>query len=189
LTESSPETIEGSGVLPLGDPRLRVPSPAVADFGSPELERDREALVAELERFRRRFGFGRAIAAPQLGIPRRMIAMNLGDGTKVLVNPVMTWTSDETLTMWDDCMSFPSLLVRVRRHLSISVSFQDERGGVDGLVRLPVATSELLQHEIDHLDGILAIDRRLEGESIILRTAYDANPAYFRDQVDYAIGE
>jgi peptide deformylase len=71
--------------------------------------------------------------------------------------------------MWDDCMSFPSLLVRVRRHKCISVHFCDEHGNPHEWLQLNQATSELLQHEIDHLDGILAVDRALDDESLVLR--------------------
>ncbi len=58
-------------------------------------------------------------------------------------------------------MSFPGLLVRLQRHRSISISFQDEQGETHALANLPQDQSELLQHEIDHLHGVLAVDRAL----------------------------
>jgi peptide deformylase len=99
----------------------------------------------------------------------------------------MTWHAAETFTLWDDCMSFPSLLVRVRRFASISLRFQDAGGTEQRWERLDRARAELFQHEIDHLDGILAIDRANGREDVITRAAYEAQPEYFRGQVDYTI--
>ncbi|MDI6773354.1 MAG: peptide deformylase, partial [bacterium] len=77
---------------------------------------------------------------------------------------------------------------RVRRHLSISVRYTDEQGQEREWVRLDQPTSELLQHEIDHLNGTLAIDRAIDRDSIISRAAFEAAPDLFRAQVDYSIG-
>src|SRR5438128_4471001 len=104
-------------VLLLGDPRLRVRSREVESFE----HRQFDELARTLERFRRDYGFGRAISAPQIGIAERFIAVNLGKATFFVVNPTITWRSAETLTMWDDCMSFPDLLVRVERARSLSL--------------------------------------------------------------------
>jgi hypothetical protein len=89
--------------------------------------------------------------------------VDLGKGVFFVVNPVFLHRSSDTFTMWDDCMSFPDLLVRVRRHDSISLRYQDQHGASHQMLRLDRPTAELLQHEIDHLDGILAIDRALRG--------------------------
>ncbi len=174
-------------VLPLGDPRLRVVSKLVRDFSDPAFQEENRRLKAALDAFRAEHGFGRGIAAPQIGIPKRFISVNLGRGTHSLVNPVITWRSEETLTLWDDCMCFPDLLVRVRRNASISITFQDERGQPQTWDRLEPAESELLQHELDHLDGVLATDLALDARSLIYRSAFDADPAFFKGQVDYVI--
>lgn len=174
-------------VLPLGDPRLRAVSASVPDLTDPAFTADARRLAETLEAFRARWGFGRGIAAPQIGVARRFIALNLGQGPFIIVNPEITWASAQTFTMWDDCMCFPHLMVRVRRHLSISVRYTDEQGQGYEWVRLDQPTSELLQHEIDHLNGILAIDRALDRHSIISRAAYEASPDLFRAQVDYSI--
>ena len=81
-------------------------------------------------------------------------------------------------------MCFPDLLVRVRRHRSVTLAFQDEAGAPGLWERLDPAASELLQHELDHLDGVLAIDRALDARSIIYRAAFEADPDGFRAQVD-----
>ena len=173
----------GNDVLLLGDPRLRVRSAEVEDFDL----RAFRALAETLEAFRRQHGFGRAISAPQIGIPQRFIAVNLGRGTFFVVNPVVTWRSEETFTMWDDCMSFPDLLVRVARAKSLSLEYVDERGEAKVWPELDAAASELLQHEIDHLDGVLAVDRALDSASLVMRREYERNRAYFDAQVDYTI--
>jgi len=84
-------------------------------------------------------------------------------------------------------MCFPHLLVKVRRHLSVSVELLDEEGRQREWERLTRAEAELLQHEVDHLRGVLATDLALDDRSIIHRAALDADPAYVRAQVDYVI--
>jgi|ERR1041385_1099295 peptide deformylase len=175
-------------ILRLGDPRLRQISLPVADPLDPAFISNQRRLHETLAAFRHANGFGRAISAPQIGVPQRFIAVNLGNGPLLLVNPKVVWTSQEAFTMWDDCMSFPSLLVRVQRHKSISVHFLDENVKPNDWEGLDQATSELLQHEIDHLDGILAVDRALDRDSLILREEFEARRAYFARQVDYIIG-
>ncbi|HEX8170419.1 MAG TPA: peptide deformylase [Thermoanaerobaculia bacterium] len=169
-------------VLLLGDPRLRVRSAEVTSF-----EASFDDLAATLDAFRKRHGFGRAISAPQIGRAQRVIACNLGRGTFFLVNPVITWRSEETFTMWDDCMSFPDLLVRLRRHESISIEYVDERGAPKWWRELGRAESELLQHELDHLDGILAVDRALDRDSLVMRAVYEARREELAATVDYTI--
>ena len=85
-------------------------------------------------------------------------------------------------------MSFPSLLVRVRRYQPISICYLDEHGKRHEWPRLDRAASELLQHEIDHLDGILAVDRALDRDALVLREVFEAQLTYFLRQVDYVIG-
>lgn len=114
--------------------------------------------------------------------------MDLGDGPRLIVNPEVTWTSDETFTMWDDCMSFPGLLVRLRRAASISVRYRDERGDAQEWEHVERAVAELLQHELDHLDGVLAIDRAVDRESLVLREVFESQRAHFSGLADYVIG-
>ena len=179
--------MNGAPILQLGDPRLRQVSAAVTDFTGTTFQSNQRALHATLAAFRSNHGFGRAISAPQIGIPQRFIALNIGNGPQLLVNPEVVWNSTETFTMWDDCMSFPSLLVRLQRHRSISIGFYDEHGRTQEWLRLDQPTSELLQHEIDHLDGILAVDRALDRDSLVLREVFEAQHAYFAGLVDYVI--
>ncbi|MDC0718231.1 peptide deformylase [Nannocystis bainbridge] len=149
--------------------------PSLAPSTSPTLNSrpPSRGLHHALAEFRAEHGFGRAIAAPQLGIGLRLVAMNLGDGPRTLVDPEIVWHSDETFTLWDDCMCFPELLVRVRRWTSISVRHRDEHGRLHLRERLPAAESELLQHELDHLDGVLAVDRAEGPGAIVKRDDHD----------------
>jgi peptide deformylase len=174
-------------VLLLGDPRLRAVCENVVNPGGEEAASEFARLKAALEAFRAAHGFGRGIAAPQIGILKRFVAIDLGAGASCLVNPEISWRSPETFTMWDDCMSFPELLVRVRRNKSISLRYVDESGEARTMEALGQAESELLQHELDHLDGILAIDRALDRESLAWRAAFGLDPEYFRSRADYVI--
>lgn len=189
---SLPTTVTPADVVLLGDPRLRQRSAEVTDYAAPSFKHSCAVLACTLAAFRAKHGFGRAISMPQIGVSQRVIALNLGEGVFFMVNPIYTHKSVETFTVLDDCMSFPDLLVRVRRHQSVSLAYTDEEGRAKTWERLPQALSELVQHEIDHLDGVLAVDlAAAAGGSplLVLKAAYDANKAWYRTQVDYIIGE
>lgn len=180
-------------VLLLGDPRLRRHARSITDASADVLARARADLLATLTEFRRQHGFGRAVAAPQIAHDLRLICLNLGDerGAFTIADPEIIGRSAVTLTLWDDCMSFPNLMVKVRRHRSIDLRFVDEHGAIQVWTDLDPSLSELLQHEIDHLDGVLATDRAEPaspaGESLILRSVYLARREHFDAQVDFAI--
>ncbi len=176
-------------VLLIGDPRLREVSAPVEDVNDSDFIYARRTLAATLEDFRQAHGFGRAISAPQISVAKRFIALNLDGRPRTMVNPVILWRDARTFTLWDDCMSFPFLLVRVSRSESISVRFSDEKGKTHVWEKLGRATSELLQHEIDHLDGILAVDRAVDRQSLVSREVFEDNLDAFARQVDYTIGE
>jgi peptide deformylase len=103
-----------------------------------------------------RYGYGRGIAAPQLGRLDRVVHVSLG-GPRTLVNPVITARSDETMEIWDFCFSYFSIFFPVRRNVLVEVKYQDPSGR-DQRIEAAGDLAELLQHEIDHLDGVLAID-------------------------------
>ncbi len=111
--------------------------------------------------FRKRYGAGRAIAAPQIGLLKRVIVINMDDQPQVLFNPVLSMSSKEMFQLWDDCMSFPNLLVKVSRHRSCTVTFKDWNWEEQSWM-LAGAMSELIQHEYDHLNGVLAIERAVD---------------------------
>jgi peptide deformylase len=155
-------------ILLLGNPQLWQPSAPVTDIHGRETAETISDLAATLADFRARRGFGRAIAAPQIGVQRRIIFVNLGQAMP-LINPNMVRASGEQMELWDDCFSFPDLMVRVRRQVEITVRYQDEHGATH-LLTARHDLSELLQHEIDHLDGVLATDRAIDARSFALRS-------------------
>ena len=167
-------------VLELGNPLLR--QPAKPYQKAHRLKAD--ILSSQLTRFRSKHGFGRAMAAPQIGFSIKMLALAVEEWPLIIVNPEICWQSSDTFTLWDDCMSFPELLVRVKRHKSISIRYQDLAGNDYESGPLEPSVSELLQHEIDHLHGILAIDLALDNSSIISRREFNANKPYFLGQID-----
>jgi peptide deformylase len=164
-------------VLLLGNPLLKKVCKSVLDFGSKLLSAEAGSLHGVLLAFREAHGFGRGIAAPQIGILKRIVTINLDGRRTTMVNPEIIWSSSEEFVLWDDCMSFPDLLVKLKRKSSISVKFQDEAGQFNIWGNLEPSVSELLQHEIDHLDGILAIDRALDRNSISYRVNVPAATA------------
>jgi peptide deformylase len=119
-----------------------------------EWARGLDSVILEVQR---KFGFGRAIAAPQMGIPKRLVCMHI-DQAIIMINPELFDMSEEMFELWDDCMSFPNLLVWVRRHKSCKLRFRDIEWK-EHIWDLEGDMSELMQHEVDHLDGILATER------------------------------
>jgi len=147
-------------ILQLGNPRLYDVSARVDDFHPGALTDILRDLHDTMMGFRAAHGCGRAIAAPQIGVFKRIVYMHI-DGPTAFINPVIDRMSPDQLTLWDDCMSFPGLLVRVRRPRSCRILYQDERGRPCTL-QLRDDLSELLQHEVDHLDGVLATQRAVD---------------------------
>lgn len=150
-------------LLLLGDPRLYEVCEPVLESELPLVSQWVADLHNVMEEIRAKYQFGRGIAAPQLGIMKRLIYLNV-DRPMVLINPVLQDMSEEKFQLWDDCMSFPRLLVRVERHQSLTLKYRDEQWqeqqwAVEGDL------SELIQHEYDHLEGILCTMRAIDNKS------------------------
>ena len=178
----------------IGDQHLRRSNEFVLNLRDDFVQASKLRLHQALAEFRRRHGFGRGISACQIGINLRMIALNLGFGPLTLFNPKIVWSSSDKITMWDDCMSIPQFLVKKQRAKSISIVYTDDNGQEQQWNELDVSVSELLQHEIDHLHGILMIDEPYVDknnsnaqESIISMNEYERKKDYFNQQVDYTI--
>ena len=152
-------------ILQLGDPTLRAVSSPVSSFS--ESEPIFLDLRDTLHEFRRTHGFGRGISAIQIGEPKRLIYIEFEGVAYKLHNPVFRFQSEAKFRLWDDCFSFPNLLVQLERSESVALEFEAPEGmrtlAAEG------ALSELLQHEMDHLDGILAVDRALDRNSLCTR--------------------
>jgi peptide deformylase len=160
-------------ILQLGNPLLWQPSRVIDDPRAPVVASLIDDLSDTLHAFRQAHGFGRGIAAPQLGDSRRLIFLQIPDGfCGPLANPVIEWATDRKMELWDDCFSFPDLMVRVRRAERIRVRYQDAQGAMQ-LLEAEGALSELLQHEIDHLDGILAINRAISPRAFATRAEWE----------------
>ena len=143
----------------LGDPILRVRCERVQDPKSPAVRLVADDLRDTLRAARAKHKMGRAMAAPQIGAPVRVVFVEIkGKQRWVMVNPEITDVGSEDFLVWDDCFSFPNLLVRVTRAYRATLSYQD-LDGESHTMELEGPMAELLQHEIDHLDGILAVDR------------------------------
>lgn len=153
-------------ILLLGNPQLRAISEPVSEQECKTLQPVVDQMHEAMMDFRARYHRGRAIAAPQIGIIKRILYMHI-DKPVVFVNPTFTYKSPEMIELWDDCMSFPDLLVKVRRHARVQLSFKD-LDWQDQTLDLSGDLSELLQHEYDHLDGILAVDRAIDTQSLAL---------------------
>ena len=130
-------------ILTQGDPRLKQ-SCVEVQLEDPTLPGQIERLQQVLGDFQLERGYGRAIAAPQIGILKRFLCVNLGATPFVLINPEVTWKSEATLRVWDDCLSLPEIVVEVVRYRSISLVYYDEEGRQRSWERLSEEMSELL---------------------------------------------
>ena len=171
--ESQTEAEELRREPPAMDPEMLARREAalrhVRKFGDPvlksraaEVEGFDEALRAEIDRMGLLMedAIGVGLAANQVGLLRRFFVYRVSDEgpLQALVNPVIDWSSDEEETFEEGCLSLPQVVVEVTRPAQIRVSAQDGFGEplkleVDGL------EARVIQHELDHLDGVLIIDR------------------------------
>lgn len=150
-------------LLLLGDPRLYEVCQPVLEEELPMVKEWVADLHRVMEEIRAKYNFGRAIAAPQLGIMKRLVYLNI-DRPVIFINPELSNQSAEQIELWDDCMSFPNLLVKVQRHRSIRLTYRDENWAKQHW-DMQDDLSELLQHECDHLDGILCTMRAIDDQS------------------------
>src|SRR5262245_24660135 len=155
-------------VLRFGNPLLTRRCDAFQRSELPAARAVGQDLHDTLMHFRASHGWGRAIAAPQIGVFKRVVYLQV-DRPWLIINPVISGLSAEMMDLWDDCMSFPDLLVRVKRYVSLTLTFRDEKWSEHTRL-IEGALSELLQHEIDHLDGILAVSRAVDSTAFALRS-------------------
>jgi peptide deformylase len=157
----------------LGDPILRVRCERVHDPKSPAVRLVADDLRDTLRAARTRYKMGRAMAAPQIGAPVRLVLVEItGKQRWTMVNPEITDVGPEDFLVWDDCFSFPNLLVRVTRAYRVTLTYEDLKGKSNAM-DLEGPMAELLQHEIDHLDGILAVDRASGIDPFSLRSEWE----------------
>jgi peptide deformylase len=141
----------------LGDPILRTRCEPVKRVRSPAVRVVADDLQDTLQSLKQRHGFGRGLAASQIGAPIRVIYLET-DKPWFLINPEIVDVGTHDFLVWDDCFSIPGLVVRVQRAYHIKVSYLDMAGHTQ-VIEADGELAELLQHEIDHLDGVLIVDR------------------------------
>lgn len=165
----------------MGDPRLRESCMPITDFTGSRWDRLVGDLADTLTDWKQRSTYGRGIAAPQVGEQVRLIYI-AGSSPAVFVNPRIVAASAETWQPWDACLSFSlAFFCRVTRHKWVDVEYCDLAGHP---LRLHAEgeLAELLQHEIDHLDGILAVDRMASSRTMCMRSEFES---HHRDDSPY----
>lgn len=161
-------------IFKLGDPRLYDKSQPVRQDEVADLRAVVEDLHDTLLDYRAMHKAGRAIAASQIGVMKRVIYLNTGQ-PQVLINPELAFPDAEMMEIWDDCMCFPELLVKVKRFKTCEIKYKDMEWNDRAMV-LSDNLSELIQHEYDHLDGVLAVDRAIDSRSFALKPVPDSGP-------------
>ncbi len=143
-----------SQIRTFGDPVLKSRASEVESFG-PELEREAERMISIMHD-----AIGVGLAATQLGVMHRLLVFQAGlDATPTaVVNPELEWLSEEVASAEEGCLSLPRVAVDVERPLYARVTGLD-LGGNPLVVEASGLEARVLQHEIDHLDGVLMLDR------------------------------
>jgi len=160
-------------VLQFGHPLLRDVCVEVDDFTAPQVLQTSTDLQDTLFNLQRIHGRGGGLAAPQIGSKYRIVYVNAQARSFHLLNPVIIERSEESFEVWDFCFSArAAFLARVTRNLRITVDFQDVNGDKQREV-FEGYFSELLQHEIDHLNGTLFVDHIDDTASITMVDEWD----------------
>src|SRR2546423_1537429 len=143
-----------SFIRKLGDPVLKSSATPVDRFD--------DSLRGQVQRMAgiMNDALGVGLAAPQLGVSQRLLVYRVGPDAPLiaLVNPAIEWKSDESDTLEEGCLSIPGIQVDVERPVFVRVRGQDEEGG-DRVVEASGLEARVIQHEIDHLDGVLILER------------------------------
>ena len=141
-----------SRIRQYGDPALRMKAREVEQFDD-ELRNLVERMTSLMHEAQ-----GVGLAATQVGVLRRVFVFTHEDEDRVLVNPTITSRSQETATDEEGCLSLRGVLVPVERPDAVTIEGYDAKG--DELrLELALPTARIVQHELDHLDGVLIIDR------------------------------
>ena len=160
-------------ILLLGNSILRRKSSPIEELQSRDVENLIEDLSDTYHEAREKFGYGRGIAAPQIGELKRVVLIDSVEFTSPLINPRIVEASSRRFEVWDSCFCFDvAFFVLVDRHYRVKVEYFDHQG-IKQVVDAEAKLSELLQHEIDHLNGVLAIDRMKDCRDIMMRSEWE----------------
>lgn len=142
----------------IGEEILRQKSLPITLFGTKELEQLQDDLRDTLLSFREKNNYGRGIAAVQMGILKRAVYVKTASFEGMLLNPQIIKKSKKRFWTWDSCFSANiAFFVKILRHYEIEVEYFDIKGQRKS-IKAEGDLSELLQHELDHLEGILFFD-------------------------------
>ena len=145
-------------IILIGDPLLRKKCAKVNNFSSLEVRNIKSGLKSTLHHLQKIHKRGGGLAAPQIGYLKKVLYINAKGKSFFLINPKITYASKKMFNVWDFCFSGnAAFTAQIKRHWKIRVEYDDEKGqkleeDFEGYF------SELLQHEIDHLEGQLFID-------------------------------
>jgi peptide deformylase len=173
-----------SQVVKFGDPVLRSAASPVTDFD--ELLADDAGRMIDLMRD----AIGVGLAATQLGLLRRMLVFQVGSEAEptVLVNPEIEWRSEDSATAEEGCLSIPGVVVDVERPLFVRARALDVNGEPLTLEASGLE-ARVIQHEVDHLDGVLMLDRTEKDQRKGALRALREGGTYAPDQDDEEAGE
>jgi peptide deformylase len=186
--EASPEELERrrqalAQITSFGDPVLRSRASEVTEFG-PELEAQARRMIELMHD-----AMGVGLAANQVGLLKRLLVFQaVPEATpRAIVNPVIEWSSRDTATAAEGCLSLPRVVVEVERPLHVRVSAVDLRGELL-VIEASGHEARVLQHEIDHLDGVLILERTTRGQRKGAMRALRQGTSYspFEDEDDEA---
>lgn len=144
------------------DPILRKKAEPILNFDS-ELEntiRKMDEIMLQSD--------GAGLAGPQVGLSQQIFLANAGQGLKVFINPKITRFSKEKITFNEGCLSFPGIFLDIERPKKIEIEFLDKQGKRKK-IKADNLLSRIIQHEYDHLQGVLFIDRISLDEKLRVR--------------------
>src|SRR5689334_11411066 len=166
-------------VVKFGDPVLKSAASPVTEFDG-ELAAEAERMIGLM-----RDAIGVGLAATQLGKLRRMLVFQVGSEAEptVLVNPEIEWRSDDLVTAEEGCLSLPGVVVDVERPLHVRARARDVEGE-PLLLEASGLEARVIQHEVDHLDGVLMLDRTEKDQRKGALRALREGGTYAPDQED-----
>jgi len=150
-------------VIYIGNPLLRLVSKKIEVFD----EKLRE-FVEELSKAMY-VEDGVGLAAPQVGVSKRIFVYDAGEGIRVVINPEFLWKSEETVQMEEGCLSIPGIYADLFRPSSVKLRYQDVEGNFHE-EELSEYAARIVQHEADHLDGVLFVDHLSSAKRALLKS-------------------
>lgn len=156
---------------------LRQP-PLEFDFENPP--EDPKEIEKNMAEAMDKFG-GLGLSANQVGLPYRMFVMRTQDGTQAFFNPELTKVSQETDLLKEGCLSFPDIYLMIKRSKVVEMKYQDA-DGEEHLTTLDGIGARCVQHEIDHLNGILFLQR---ASKLKIERALKARPKERRKRLEH----